>query len=127
MHWDGSRWTSIAGDPAVSRFPSARLEAVSAASATTCGPSAGRRLDGTVSEPLVQHWNGVAGARDGTQPGSAGRRASARRLHDVVARGPRDVVAVGNAGTAPFAIRWDGRRWTAIAVPVRDVSGALRR
>jgi hypothetical protein len=122
LHWNGSSWSVVDADPAlVEHYASARFDAISASSSSDVWAVGSGTRDGTINETLVQRWDGKQWSIVASpSPGVAASRSFGSELHGVVARGPGDVVAVGTTGTSAYAIRWDGRRWSRLRVPVAE-------
>jgi hypothetical protein len=125
MHWEGSAWAAVAGDPAIQQqYLSARLNAVSGTGGEDVWAVGSATRDGVVTDTFVQRWDGENWRMvDSPSPQRAARLSFGSALRDVVARGRRDIVAVGRVGGAPFVIGWNGRRWRSIPTQVRESSG----
>lgn len=113
-HWNGRAWSSVAtpdpGGDALLLGAAAERGGVWAVGVAYNAQGEGH--------PLIEHWDGTAW-RIVPTPHTAGR---GETLESVAVLGPEDVWAVGASSTpdgtaGPLTLHWDGRTWTAVAVP----------
>ncbi|MDP9300575.1 MAG: hypothetical protein M3P43_06735 [Actinomycetota bacterium] len=124
VHWDGRSWKRIPA-PALDTFYG--VSASGPGDVWTVGsvPTDGTANAETSFSASSAHWNGQRWqSQPVPSPGSG-----SSRLSDVDARTPNDAWAVGeyvNTGTAlPLVVRWDGRRWRIVHVPLSRRSAIL--
>jgi hypothetical protein len=113
-HWDGHHWRLM---PVPDTGPNVALAGVTVA-ADGQAWAVGTPLEGS-RHPLVLHWTGHAWAVPATPEASGDVL-----LSSVTTVTPDDVWAVGTVTTSSgaerlYAMRWNGRRWAAVAVPDR--------
>lgn len=115
-HWDGSKWTVQA-----SPSPGANINVLTSVAAISANNvwAVGYRTGGdTVSDTLIEHWNGTRWTVHASpSPGN-----HVNEFYGVAATGPSNIWAVGqtyNAGEQPSALieRWNGQDWTTQATP----------
>jgi protein kinase-like protein len=126
LHWNGTAWRQ-ASSPSIT----GALEAVSATSASNAwavgfaGSPGGTGIPGT-DTPLILHWNGATWTRVSSNlaPGLG-------NLRGVAATSAGSAWAVGCSGCleegagAPLIERWNGTRWTQVAMPNPDALAGL--
>ena len=123
IHWDGTSWSEVPGARGRASSVFLGLTAVSPTELWAVGKGPTR---GGYDTPLVERSDGsswttvVVPVPDGFAAG----------LRDVSASGPSSVWAVGwSVGTdrvfRPLVERWDGRRWSIVAVPRPDTDALL--
>ena len=83
---------------------------------TTSGRSAtaGARNHETPIETLILHWDGSRWSQVPSPNVSGG----ANQLFGITAISANDIWAVGTAGGAPLAMRWNGSDWSVVPLGV---------
>ncbi|RJQ76166.1 hypothetical protein D5S17_19150 [Pseudonocardiaceae bacterium YIM PH 21723] len=107
MRWDGTAW-AIQPTPTVSN---GLLTAVSARTENDVW-AVGQYIEWQVDHGLAEHWDGTAWTvvplpEPGGTPG----------LNDVKVLPGGGAIAVGDDGTKPWVVRWDGHAWSTMATP----------
>lgn len=126
-HWNGANWSVIASPNVGSGNNS--LEAVTAISATNMWAVGLFNMKKDVSQPLIEHWDGVrwqvvSGPEVKNSTGVADSL-----LMGVTAIAPDDIWAVGsyNSGTIgpflPIYEHWNGIKWSLIFTPTTFPAG----
>lgn len=116
-HWDGVEWRIVP-----SPSPDTQLNELLGVAALSTGEAwavgfRGGTHDETPLETLILRWDGA----DWAQVASPNLPGGANQLFGVIALAADDVWAVGFAGGAPLAMRWNGSAWS--IVPVKPDAG----
>ena len=123
IHWDGTSWSEVPGARGQAGSVFLGLAAVSPTEFWAVGKNP---IRGGYDTPLIERSDGASWTAvpvpvpDGYAAG----------LHDVSASGPRTMWAVGwsvddDKVFRPLVERWDGRRWSIVAVPHPDADALL--
>ena len=113
LHWDGAQWSIVPSPSPDTQLNELRaVAAISATDAWAVGWRGGTQGE-TPLETLILHWDGVAW----TQVPSPNIPAGANQLSAITALSASEVWAVGSAGGAPLAMRFDGSAWSVVHVP----------
>jgi hypothetical protein len=121
--WNGTGWAVVpTPDPPAPLPPSPAdvLDAVTAVSASDAWAVGGAgEMSGQMAAGLAEHWNGSRWTAV-----SVPRLNQGGQLEGVAAVSADEVWAVGAGGVTSangpqvaYALRWDGRRWSSVAVP----------
>jgi hypothetical protein len=117
QHWNGTQWSIVPSPSPDTQLNELRaVAAVSADDVWTVGYRGGTHSE-TPLETLILHWNGASW----TQVSSPNVPGGANELNAIVTLSASDVWAVGSAGGAPLAMRWNGSAWS--VVPVNGDTG----
>ncbi|HLX40491.1 MAG TPA: hypothetical protein VKR42_08160 [Ktedonobacteraceae bacterium] len=117
-HWNGTAWTVVQ-----SQSPGTNgntLSAITAISANDVWAVGNTNNDSSVTDTLIEHWNGSAWSTvEGQSPGKESNYLSA-----VVAVSPHDVWAIGSFNSVfsdqqaqPLIEHWNGSAWSTVASP----------
>ena len=124
-HWDGSAWSTVPS-PAVPGAPSLVSLAGVAALSPTNAWAVGSTVTDSVSQPLIEHWDGTSW----TIIPSAGERPGLNALTAVAARTATDIWAVGyRQQVSPHRLRtliehWNGTTWHVVRSPNAGKTGS---
>lgn len=111
-HWDGTQWSIVSSPSPDTQLNELRgVAAISANDAWAVGFRGGTKTD-TPIETLILHWDGTKWS----QVPSPNIRGGANQLFGVTAIATNDIWAVGVAGGAPLAMRWNGSAWSIVPV-----------
>jgi hypothetical protein len=114
-HWDGTQWSIVSSPSPDTQLNELRgVAALSANDVWAVGYRGGTKTE-TPIETLIMHWDGVRWK----QVPSPNIPGGANQLFGVTAIAANDIWAVGFAGGAPLAMRWNGSVWS-IAYVERD-------
>jgi hypothetical protein len=123
-HWDGHRWSTVPmrdGQRPIGELRDA--VAINENDIWAVGTQSGLSQEFSVSEPLIEHWNGARWSITATP------RLGSGLLLAVSGSSPDNVWAVGErfhqradgrfheGGIRPLMLHWDGFRWRDVAVP----------
>ena len=113
-HWNGTRWSIVAGPNAGSGVLTSGLRGVSCVSATSCF-AVGSSISKAGSATLVERWDGATWSivASPTPAGSG----SDIGLIGVECASDSNCFAVGNGGTNTLVERWDGAAWSIAPSP----------
>jgi hypothetical protein len=106
--WSGSKWVEMPAPPGKNAVGALAVVGPSDVWAVTgLGLSTGAGSYGSTGPSQLVHWNGTSWMVSSSP---------AHDVSDVVAGGPSDVWAAGDAGarTQLIVVHWDGRQWHAI-------------
>lgn len=118
-HWDGTQWSIVSSPSPDTQFNELRgVAAVSANDVWAVGYRGGTKTE-TPIETLILHWDGARWSQVPSPNISGG----ANQLFGVTAIAANDIWAVGFAGGAPLAMRWNGSVWSIVPV---EPNGGLR-
>ena len=117
--YDGTTWTSL---PYPKPYTSERSDftGVSCASATWCVAVGHYAPLGGVDTTLIERWD-ATGWTELSSPAPAGTE-----LSSVSCTSTSACVAVGSAGVAPLAERWNGSSWSVETTPLPPAAGSAR-
>jgi hypothetical protein len=115
--WDGKTWQTIAAEPQGLIYP----QVLGAVAAATTGARAWVFV--VCMAPADEGGESAAAAVEwtGTSWSAVHNFASVSGLSTAIASGPDDVWgfgATGSAGQTPWAVRYNGKGWSAVAIPV---------
>jgi hypothetical protein len=102
LHWNGTEWLIVNGNPAGTAFSS--VAAVSASDAWTVGTT-------SAGKTLIEQWDGTTWTQAASPtPGGSG----GSELAGVSAVSATDAWAVGGhaSGLDPLVLKWNGSTWT---------------
>jgi hypothetical protein len=130
MHYDGVSWTQVTNQVSVpANFVANNgLGSLTAVSANDIWAVGGDTDNLSVTEPLIQHWNGTVWSRVPAPPRPAG--ITHYGLGSVAAVSSTDVYAVGFlfhgdlSGTDNFVAHWNGTAWVRLTVPAPPEAAA---
>jgi hypothetical protein len=114
-HWDGTAW-SIVPSPNPSAKAQNVFNAVAAVSSNDVW-AAGFYFNGTIYQPLVEHWNGSTWSVVATP----GRKTGYNFLYGIAAASSNDVWAAGyygiGSGNQTLIEHWNGTEWSIVPSP----------
>ena len=111
-HWAGTQWTIVKSPSPDTQFNELRgVAALSANDVWAVGYRGGTKTE-TPIETLILHWDGASWS----QVPSPNIPGGANQLFGITAIAANDIWAVGFAGGAPLAMRWNGSAWSIVAV-----------
>ena len=111
-HWDGTQWSIVSSPSPDTQFNELRgVAAISATDVWAVGFRGGTKTE-TPIETLILHWDGGRW----TQVPSPNVPSGANQLFGITAIAANDIWAIGTAGGAPLALRWNGSVWSIVPV-----------
>ncbi len=117
-HWNGSKWKAVMTPIPANTSP--YLKAVATLSKSNAW-AVGYSYDNVshTNSTLIEHWNGTVWSVV-TSPSPD---PTYNFLYAITAVSPTDIWAVGDAGTMPLALHWDGANWSQIPLPTVGTGG----
>lgn len=112
QHWDGAQWSIVPSPSPDSQFNELRSVAALSVNDVWAVGYRGGTKSGTPIETFILHWDGASWHQTPSPNISGG----ANQLFGITAIAANDIWAVGVAGGAPLAMRWNGSAWSVVSV-----------